>query len=538
MRFYLFILLFTAVKMQAQKSKNIERPKLVVGIVLDQMRPDFLYKYQNNFSSKGFVRLMNDGNVCQNAFINYLPSYTAPGHTCIYTGSVPALHGISSNDWIDKITGNQVYCTSDANVKSVGGTVKAGKMSPKNLWASTITDELRLHSDFKSKVISISVKDRASILPGGHTSNGSYWMDDSEGVFMTSTFYMNQLPDWVTTFNQHKYAQSYMQKEWNTMLPIESYTHVSGDDNAYEGKFTGEASSAFPHKTSGLKWSDIKKTPYGNDILVDFAKEAILQEKLGMGKETDFLAISFSSTDYIGHMYGPNSIELEDTYVRMDKTIEELLAFLNEKVGQGNYTLFLTSDHGVAHNPQFLLDHKMPSGSFYGSTLKTNLNKHLGQLFKSSTLIKDISENFIWLNDAQLDSFKINRQQVVDEVLNNIRAYDEIQFAVDMRNIQNALLPAKLKEMAINGYVPKRSGDILLLLKPSWLDAYSKTGTTHGTWNPYDTHIPLIWYGWGIEKGVTNREVYMTDIAATLATLLHIQMPNACIGKAIEEVIK
>jgi predicted AlkP superfamily pyrophosphatase or phosphodiesterase len=538
MRYIPILFLLISLKLNAQKTKNVDRPKLVVGVVLDQMRPDFLYKYQNNFSSKGFLKLLNEGNVCQNAFINYLPSYTAPGHTCIYTGSVPALHGISSNDWIDKMTGNTVYCTADASVKSVGGTQKAGKMSPKNLWASTITDELRLHSNFKSKVISISVKDRAAILPGGHTSNGSYWMDDSEGVFMTSTFFMNQLPEWVSRFNQQNNSKSYMQKEWNTILPIPSYTHSTQDENAYEGRFTGENTTSFPHKTSSLKLSDIKKTPYGNDILFDFAKEAILNEKLGMGNETDFLAISFSSTDYIGHMYGPNSIELEDTYVRMDKTIEELISFLNEQLGQGNYTLFLTSDHGVAHNPQYLLDQKMPSGFFYGSTLKTNLNKHLGQIFKSNELIKDISENFIWLNDAQIDSFKINRQSVIDEIRSNIRSYDEIQFAVDMHNIQQAPLPEKIKEMAINGYVSKRSGDILLLLKPSWLDAYAKTGTTHGTWNPYDTHIPLIWYGWGIQKGVTNREVYMTDIAATLATLLHIQMPNACIGKTIEEVIK
>jgi predicted AlkP superfamily pyrophosphatase or phosphodiesterase len=541
MKYYILILLFVSNLVFAQKSTHASKPKLIVGVVLDQMRPDFLARFEHRFSNKGFNLLVNEGNVCENTMINYLPAYTAPGHACIYTGSVPALHGISSNDWIDRITGNQVYCTQDASVNAVGGTVKAGKMSPKNLWASTITDELRLSSNFKSKVIAISVKDRASILPGGHTSNGSYWMDDSNGVFMTSSFYMTSLPKWVEDFNKKGLAKQYMMQEWNTLMPIETYTNSTSDQNNYEGKFAGESTTTFPHKTSGLKINDIKKTPFGNDIVLDFAKEAIVQEALGQGDETDFLAISFSSTDYIGHMYGPNAIELEDTYLRMDKTIEELIQALNKQVGEGNYTLFLTSDHGVAHNPQFLLDHKLPAGFFIASTMKSNLNKHLAQIFPSANLVKDVAENFIWLNDAAIDSVKLDKQLVINEILKSLKYYAEIHFAVDMHNysnVLNTLMPSQLKEMATNGHVNGRSGDILLLLKPAWLDAYAKTGSTHGTWNPYDTHIPLIWYGWGIQKGTTKREVYMTDIAATLASILHIQMPNACIGKPIVEVIK
>jgi predicted AlkP superfamily pyrophosphatase or phosphodiesterase len=538
MRLVVLIILMVQLQVFAQKNKNLDKPKLVVGIVLDQMRHDMLFRFEDKYSHKGFKRLMNDGNTCMQAMINYLPSYTAPGHTCIYTGSVPALHGISSNDWIDKLSGKGVYCTSDPSVTAVGGTQRAGKMSPRNLWASTITDELRLSSNFKSKVIAVSVKDRASILPGGHASNGSYWMDDSLGEFMTSTFYTDKLPDWVTSFNAKKLPKLYMDKEWNTLQPLNTYSQSTTDANVYEGKFSGETNTSFPHLTSKLKLSDIKKTPYGNEILADFAKEAILNEKLGMDAETDFLSVSFSSTDYIGHMYGPNSVEIEDTYLRMDQTIEDLLHFLDEQVGEGNYTVFLTSDHGVAHNPQFLIDHRFPSGYFYAGPFRTNLNQHLKSIFKTDSLIRDVSENFIWINDSVLNAAQLNRQQVVDEIMKKVSPYQEIQFAVDMKNIQQAVLPTKLKEMAINGYVPKRSGDILLLLKPSWLDAYSQTGTTHGTWNPYDTHIPLIWYGWGIEKGTTYREVYMTDISATLAALLHIQMPNACIGTPIHEVIK
>lgn len=522
----------------AQKKKGIARPKLVVGVVLDQMRPDYFYRYNERYSENGFKKLLNEGNVCENTFINYLPSYTAPGHTCIYTGTVPSLHGISSNDWIDKVSGKYVYCTQDANAKNIGGTVKSGKMSPKNLWSTTITDELRMASNFKSKVIAISVKDRGAILPGGHTANGSYWMDDSNGVFMTSDFYMKQLPDWVKQFNDKKIASSYMQKNWNTLYPINTYIESTEDDNKYEGKFAGETNTTFPHKTADLPLNDIKKTPYGNDIVFDFAKEAILNEKLGQGEHTDFLSVSFSSTDYVGHLFGPNSIELEDTYLRIDKNIEGLIDFLNTEIGEGNYTLFLTADHGVAHNPQFSLDHRIPAGFYYTSNLKTELNNQLNQQFNHPAIIKDISENFIWLNDSVILANKLNKNAIVQVIIDAVKFKNEIHYAVDMQHVQESNLPAKIKEMAINGYVEKRSGDILLLLLPAWLDAYSKTGTTHGTWNPYDTHIPLVWYGWGIQKGITHKEVYMTDIAATLATLLHIQMPNACIGKTIEEVLK
>ncbi len=540
MKYIVVFLIFSSsfLNISAQNTKGLQRPKLVVGVVLDQMRPDYLYRFYNRFSNGGFKKLMNNGQVCENAFINYLPSYTGPGHACIYTGTVPSLHGISSNDWIDKESGANVYCVADANAKNIGGTVKAGKMSPKNLWSSTITDELRLATNFRSKVIAISVKDRGAILPGGHTANASYWMDDSNAVFMTSDFYMKELPVWVRDFNERKLAKAYLQKNWNTLYPVQTYLESSADDNVYEGKFTGETGTNFPHFTANLPLNDIKKTPFGNDIVFDFAKEAITNEKLGQGAETDFLAISFSSTDYIGHAFGPNSVEVEDCYLRMDKTIEQLIDYLNAEVGDENYTLFLTADHGVAQVPLFLSDHKIPAGLFFTSTLKTELNTILSQKFAHQNIIKDISENFIWINDSVVNAYNLSKQSVSDEIIKQVKFKKEIHYAVDMHSTVQSNLPSVIKEMAINGYVEKRSGDILLLLNPAWLDAYSKTGTTHGTWNPYDTHIPLIWYGWGIQKGVTRREVYMTDITATLATLLHIQMPNACIGKTIEEVLK
>lgn len=521
-------------------SPKNNKPALVVGIVIDQMRADYLYRYADVYGDRGFKRLMGEGHTCENTFIRYLPTYTGPGHASIYTGSVPSLHGIASNDWYERNPWRMVYCTADSSVSAVGGTARAGKMSPRNLWATTITDELRLSSNFRSRVFAISVKDRASILPGGHTANAAYWMDDSNGVFMSSSYYMKELPNWVQTFNAGNKAKNYLQENWNLFLPQSRYTQSTSDQQVYEGKFAQETTTTFPHKLAHLRGAEIKKTPFGNSILADFAKELILQEKIGKGTETDFLTISFSSTDYVGHMYGPNALELEDTYARLDALLADYLSFLDREIGKGRYTVFLTADHGVAHNPQFLNDNKLPGLFFFGSNLRKSLNQQLATRFPivPDSLILDVSENYIWLNEALIKNRNLDRQQIVSTILEELKSSPEIQWAIDMRQLGQTALPEPLGPMAVNGYVAQRSGDILLLLKPGFLDAYSKLGSTHGTWNPYDARIPLVWFGWGITPGITYAPVSMSDIAATLSSLLHIPLPNACIGQTIPLLIK
>lgn len=535
----LILCLFCVFPILAQKNGNsVARPKLVVGLVIDQMRYDFLYRYQDRYGDDGFKRLLRQGHSCENMMVNYLPSYTGPGHACIYTGSVPSIHGIASNDWLDRSTGNDVYCTEDANASALGGTQRAGKMSPKNLLATTITDELRLATNFTSRTVAISLKDRGAILPGGHTANAAYWLDDSNGVFMSSTFYGKALPEWVQQFNAGNHARTYLSKEWNTLFPLATYTNSTADTNQYEGKFSGDPGTGFPHKTSLLRSAEIKRTPYGNSLVLDFARSAIQHEALGGKESTDFLCVSLSSTDYVGHQFGPNSIENEDTYLRLDRDIAEFLAYLDEEIGSGNYTLFLTADHGVAHNPQYLKDVRIPAGYSFGNKLATELNTFLNERYGSDRLIRQVGENYIWLNHGLADSMKLDESVLRKQLLKTLAFHPEIMYAVDMSDLHPGILPEPIYTMAVNGYNAKRSGDILLLLNPGWLDAYSRTGTTHGTWNPYDTHIPMIWYGWGIQKGVTRHMTSMTDIAPTLSTLLHIQMPSGCIGQCIPGVLK
>jgi len=358
-------------------------------------------------------------------------------------------------------------------------------------------------------------------------------------VFMSSTYYMKELPNWVQTFNAGNKAKNYLQENWNLFLPPSRYTQSTADQQVYEGKFAQETTTTFPHKLAHLRGAEIKKTPFGNSILADFAKELILQEKIGKGTETDFLTISFSSTDYVGHMYGPNALELEDTYARLDAVLADYLSFLDREIGKGRYTVFLTADHGVAHNPQFLIDHKLPGLFFFGSNLRKALNQQLATRFPivPDSLILDISENYIWLNESLIKNRNLDRQQIVSTILDELKNSPEIQWAVDMHRLAQTALPDPLGPMAVNGFVAQRSGDILLLLKPGFLDAYSKLGSTHGTWNPYDARIPLVWYGWGISPGITYSPVSMSDIAATLSSLLHIPLPNACIGQTIPSVI-
>ncbi len=532
-----------SVKPIVKKQINIPtdtRPKLVVGIVIDQMRWDYLYRFNSLFGTSGFKRLMGEGFSCDNTLIPYTPTYTAPGHTCIYTGSVPAIHGIVGNNWYDKATNAIIYCTDDSTVTTVGNISNAGKMSPNNMWATTITDELRLSSNFKTKVIGISLKDRGAILPAGHTANAAYWYDDKGGKWITSSYYMQELPTWVAAFNAKDEVAVYMSKDWNTLLSINNYNQSAADDQPYENPIKGETTVTFPHKLSAIgdaKYSAFRTTPYANTFTFDFAKKAIENENLGNSVATDFLTVSISSTDYIGHSFGPNSIEIEDTYLRLDKDIAEFLQYLDKKLGKGNYLTFLTADHGVAHIPAFLAEHKIPGGTFNEEEFAKEINQDIENKFSLKNLVQSVQNYQVYLNLKEIEKQGKNQDSIVGEVIKLLKQKPYIINAFETAKIMQTAIPEPQRSMMINGYNPKRSGDIQFTFKPGYFDG-GKKGTTHGLWNPYDAHIPLLFFGWNVKQGSTKRETYMTDIAATLAAMLQIQMPNGCVGKVITEVIK
>ena len=520
-----------------QLSSN-PKPKIVIGIVIDQMRWDYLYRFNELYSADGFKRMLNQGFSCENTLIPYMPTYTAPGHTCIYTGSVPAIHGIVGNNWFDKTTNSNVYCTEDSTVKTVGSLSNAGKMSPRNMWTTTITDELRLSNNFNSKVIGISLKDRGAILPAGHSANAAYWYDN--GKWITSSYYMENLPAWVNAENAKDLPGMYMSKDWNTLLPIEKYSLSTSDDKPYESAIRGEKSVIFPHKTSLMgaeKYEAFRYTPSAATYTFDFAKSAIENEKLGAGNYTDFLAVSISSTDYIGHSFGPNSIEIEDAYLRLDIDIANFLKYLDTKFGKGNYLTFLTADHGVAHVPAFLAEHNLPGGTFSDLDIAKELNASIDEKFGMKKAVLSVQNYQVYLNTDEIEKQQKDVNAVTKSVIGFLKKKPYIVNAVQTEGVTNASLPEPQKKMFANGYNPKRSGDILFTFKPGYFDGGNK-GTTHGLWNPYDAHIPLLFFGWNVTPGKTNRETYMTDISATLAAMLQIQMPNGCVGKVIDEVTK
>lgn len=521
-----------------QKQNNSLKPKLVVGIVIDQMRWDFLYRYADRYDNNGgFKRLLNQGFSCNNTMIPYTPTYTACGHTCVYTGSVPAVHGITGNNWWDNILQKNIYCTEDKTVQSVGTENSSGEMSPRNMLTTTITDELRLATNFKSKVIGIALKDRGAILPAGHSANAAYWYDGKTGNFVTSSYYMKELPEWVKTFNNKKLVDQYYTQGWNTLFPIDLYKESTADEKNYEGKPFGNNQTKFPYDFSsfiGKDYSKILATPQGNILTFNMAQAAIEGEKLGTtNNTTDFLAISFSSTDYVGHNFGPNSIETEDTYLRLDKELGDFITYLDKKYGKNNYLLFLTADHGVAHVPGFMQEHKLPGGSIDDISLAKELNEKLKEQFKVDGLVKAIYNYQIILNHTTIDSANIDNEKIKHILITYLSNKPYIARVFDLQQLSQTTLPEKIKNMIANGYYPTRSGDIQFVLKPGYMDG-GKTGTTHGLWNAYDTHIPLLWYGWHIKTGNSNEEMYMTDIAPTLAALLHIQMPSGCVGKPIK----
>lgn len=520
---------------QQSNAAAIERPKLVVGIVVDQMRWDYLYRYQKRYTDGGFKRLLGEGFSCENTMIPYVPSVTAIGHTCIYTGSVPSIHGIAGNNFVKD--GKKVYCTDDDSVKPVGTTSVAALMSPRNLWVSTIGDEMKIASNGRAKVVGMALKDRASILPAGHNPNGAFWFDDQTGCFITSSYYMDRLPKWVEAFNDKRLPEQYLSQKWNTLYPKNTYTESTTDENEYENGIREGVKATLPLNLPELYkkygYGIIRNTPFGNSLTLDMAKAAIDGEQLGADDETDLLAVSCSSTDYIGHQVGTHAIETEDTYLRLDKAIADFLAYLDSKVGKGNYLVFLSADHGAMNNAAFLQDRRIPAGSWDASATAKKLNHVLAKEYpEAGDIVKTVMNYQVFFNRDVIKSKQLDFDNIKQTVVNVLKEDPSVQYACDMAKASTESIPEEVKSRIINGYNRERSGDVVIILKPNFY-AHGMKGTDHGAWNSYDTHIPLVFMGWGIKHGATTKQTFMTDIAPTIAAMLHVQAPNGCVGKSI-----
>ncbi len=516
-----------------------QRPKLVVGIVVDQMKMEYLYRFSGDFSNNGFKRLINQGHTFSNTHYNYLPTYTAPGHASIYTGATPAIHGIVGNEWFSRRTGKERYCTDDDAVETLGnGSKDEGKMSPKNLLSTTITDELRLATNFKGKVIGMSLKDRGAILPAGHFANWAFWYSKT-GSFISSTFYGSALPNWVNDFNNEKNYETYLSKPWELLKPIETYNESLADDNAYEGKIGKAEKPVFPYDLKSLYVKSdaglIRSTPFGNDLLELFAKRAIEKEQLGKDDITDFLAVSFSSTDYVGHILGPRSIELQDTYLRLDLTIADFLNYLDKNVGKDNYLLFLTADHAGAENAKFLADQHYEVQPIEPKDIVKGLRKFSTDTFGEDLVLHYSSFN-VFFNREKIKGKNLDLNVVKQAFKNYLmtqnhvkRVYTEEEILADNGNDYHLHCIAR-------GYDVTQNGDLVLIDQPGYIE-YGTTGTSHGTTYTYDTHVPLIFYGWNIKAGNTSDRKVITEIAPTIAQKIGTAFPNGTEAQVLTEIL-
>lgn len=518
-----------------------EKPKIIVGIVVDQLKQEYLWRFENDFGDAGFRRIMTQGFVAKNGQYNYATTSTGPGHASIYTGSTPSVHGIVNNSWYSRKLKRSVYCAEDTAAMAIGGSERAGKISPANLYSSTITDELKMFTQQRGKVIAMSIKDRGSALPGGHLSDGSYWYDSETGAFMTSSYYMEELPRWVKRFNDENYPAQYLSMTWDLAKDEDVYTESGEDNSPYERGFRGKESPTFPYNLAELNatnggYSMLPSTPWGNTILTDLALEAMDNEDLGEDDITDFLAISYSSTDYIGHNFGPQSKEVQDTYIRLDMELERLFAELDKKVGEGNYVIFLTADHAVAENSI-----RMKDLGFRADNLNS---RGFGQYLNQAMLLKYGDGE--WLETAGSNPF-LNHDLLKEKGIDLYEAqlflsqkameYEGVYLALTGTDLIRHSYSEKMRSLMQAAYHPKESGDVKIILDAAWQTGGSK-GTSHGTPWTYDTHVPIMFYGWGINQGSSVREIHITDIAPTISMMMKMRLPNGATGQPIHEALK
>lgn len=496
-----------------------EKPKLVVGIVVDQMRYDYIYRFWNQFGDNGFKKLVNEGYFLRNTHYNYTPTYTGPGHASIFTGTTPSVHGIIGNNWYNKADGLSVYCAGDGNSTTVCDCDNhvdvesaAGKMSPHRMLTTTFSDELKLFNP-ESKVFGISIKDRGAILPAGHTANGAFWMGKS-GEWISSSYYYEQLPEWLIKFQQDKPVTSYFKGAWKGKgfgYPMDSLLQSKGP-------------------------SSVKSTPQGNTYLKDLAIELMKSEEMGKDKITDVLTVSFSSTDYIGHQFGPHAQEIVDTYIKIDKDIAEILSYIYSTVGKDNALVFLTADHGVVSVPNELKKRKIPAGYFNASSLTDELNTHLSKRYGENTWVLKYSNQQFFLNRKLIEEKKLSHQEIQQVAADCLINVEGVQYTFTAHQLHNNEYLSSFHSLIQKGFNQKRSGDVVIVLNSGWIEWSSPTGTTHGSCFSYDTHVPLLFWGKNIKHGLSDEYISICDIAPTVSTLLGISFPNGCTGKPIRSI--
>lgn len=545
-----FILLFlgvffipTQTELFSQDTKRIppEKPRLVITLVIEQMRNDYLQRYWEKFEPNGFKRIINEGTYFRNASYGYLLNHTGSGIATLMTGSHPASHGIIADEWHHQLKDRVIESTEDEMFKGVGGTSSQGMRSPANLFGSTVSDELRLSNNKKSRVFAVSLNEKASILGGGHLADAAWWFDIETGAMMTGTRYMETLPEWVRDFNSKKIPETYLGRKWELSLSQEQYTESLPDNNPYKTPFDSQNRS-FPYDLKKIRgraarFDLLTLTPFGNTFTKDFALSLIVNENLGQNQTTDFLFLSFAATANIGHRFGILSIEMQDAYIQLDRDIAHFLSFIDENFGKENVLVVLTSDKGANHNAAYLENAGMPAGIFNQMQAMILLRSYLNATIGNGDWVKAYHSRQIYLNHQLIEDSKLSLQEIQDKVARFMLQFNGISSAIPAHIFQNNFFSSGLNHKLQNGYLQKRSGDVIIALQPGWNERINNINSANSL-PVTENHVPLVWYGWKMNRSLITRPVDMTGIAPTLAILLGISPPQISTGQILNEVIR
>lgn len=523
-----------------------DKPRLVIGIVVEQLKYDQLEKYRDKLGDNGIKKLINEGTYFKNASFDYMLTQSAPGHATISTGTEPSFHGITSDSWYLPLRNELIYCTRDIDVNPVGGSFESGLNSPVNLQASTFGDELEIATNQQSKVFGIGLKDNSAILSTGHSADGVFWFDNTTGTWMTSTYYSNKLPGWVMDFNAMNYSETYLNGEWKLLRPQQDYADCLPDSNKFEAGFNSV--NYFPYDLKKLRskvalssrndFALLRETPFGNTLTTNFAIKLIEQEKLGKDDVTDYLSICYSATDNIGHRFGPSSVEMADAILRLDDDIKYLLTFLNDSLGKKNVLIYFTSAHGISEIPGILQSYHIPAGYFRHDQALQLLRSYLNAVYGEGDWVKGYSERQVYLNRTLIEDARIPLEDVQKKVARFLVQFSGVAAAYPYSAFEaNDFGNGNLKRI-VNNFNSQRSGDVIVTLNPGWIEKDGDYVTNHNSPYEYDSHVPLIWYGWTVNRSTITRSVNMTDIAATLSTLCKVPYPNACTGEPLIELFR
>ncbi|HLG16202.1 MAG TPA: alkaline phosphatase family protein [Blastocatellia bacterium] len=515
--------------------------KLVVVIVIDQFRYDFLERFNDLFGPGGFRRLMTEGAFLTNANFDYVPTYTAPGHAAVFTGSVPAQNGIVGNAWYDREAGRVRAIVSDSSarvVKSAGPTGDPGAPSPRSLVGTTIGDQMRLATNLRSKVVAVSLKDRAAVLPGGQRPNGAYWFDAASATFVTSDYYTKELPAWVKRFNETERPEKYFGARWDRLAPAAAYTRSQAANLPNQQSLLGRG---FPYTITGGEekigpkfYAAFELTPFASEFLANFARAAVEAESLGADQFPDLLSISFSTPDLIGHSYGPDSQEVEDTYLRLDGVIADLLSHIDRRVGLQNTVIALTADHGASPVPEYVRSLGMDGGRISGRDLTDAVNEALAARYGGERWVAAFVNDQLHLDRKMMAERKVDpgeAERIAGEAALSLPGI--VNYFTRTQILEGRLPQGPLTHRVMNGFNRLRSGDVWLVTKPFAFVTEGNLATTHGSGYSYDTHVPVILFGSGVRKGRYYFPCSPSDIAPTLAALLGIEPPSNQVGHVL-----